>query len=312
MALWHRYGWVAYLAVFIGVLGHASAEFFAVLSEIGGPELSVWRFILGGGGLIALALAFPDSRDLITPLRTHSIQIVMLSLFGISGGYLTFHWSLDFASVPQVATIVTAAPLFVGITNFLVNRQPFGVAKVVSGICALSGIVLLVTDGYLATLAGSFDSLIGVLMALASSVFLSIYMVLIRPVIAIYGALRITAISLFIGAVGLWVVVGLVFDIWVQPESIGSMPPIAIISLLTLAIWNTTITQFLWLGGLAAVPDITRGSYLFFLKPVIAALLAVIILGQDLTIVQSIAILFVTASVAAEFLVDRFQSKIRN
>ncbi|MBM10363.1 MAG: EamA family transporter [Magnetovibrio sp.] len=312
MALWHRYGWVAYLAVFIGVLGHASAEFFAVLSEIGGPELSVWRFILGGGGLIALALAFPDSRDLITPLRTHSKQIVMLSLFGISGGYLAFHWSLDFASVPQVATIVTAAPLFVGITNFLVNQQPFGVAKIVSGICALSGIVLLVTDGYLATLAGSFDSLIGVLMALASSIFLSIYMVLIRPVIAIYGALRITAISLFIGAVGLWFVVGLVFDIWVQPESIGSMPPIAIISLLTLAIWNTTITQFLWLGGLAAVPDITRGSYLFFLKPVIAALLAVMILGQDLTIVQSIAILFVTASVAAEFLVDRFKSKIRN
>ena len=34
MALWHRYGWIAYLAVFVGVLGHASAEFFSVLSGI--------------------------------------------------------------------------------------------------------------------------------------------------------------------------------------------------------------------------------------------------------------------------------------
>ena len=50
MALWHRYGWIAYLAVFVGVLGHASAEFFAVLSGIGGPELSGWRFALGGAG----------------------------------------------------------------------------------------------------------------------------------------------------------------------------------------------------------------------------------------------------------------------
>ena len=310
MALWHRYGWVAYLAVFIGVLGHASAEFFAVLSEIGGPELSVWRFALGGAGLVGVAIVFPESRDLITPLRTHGKQIVVLSLFGISGGYLSFHWSLDFASVPQVATIVTAAPMFVGLTNFLVNKQPFGLAKISSGLCALTGIILLITDGYLATLAGSSDSLIGVLMALASSVFLSIYMVLIRPVISIYGALRISALSLVIGAIGLWCVVGLVFGIWVEPGRLGAMSSVAIGSLLTIAIWNTTITQFLWLGGLAAVPDITRGSYLFFLKPVIAALLAVAILGQNLTIVQSAAIVLVTASVAAEFLVDYCRSKI--
>ncbi len=128
---------------------------FRVLSGIVGPELSVWRFVLGGTGLIGVSLAFPDSRDLITPLRTHGGRIVTVSLFGVTGGYLVFHWSLDFASVPQVATIVTAAPMFVGITNYLVNRQPFGQAKVVSGCCALAGIALLITDGYLATLAGS-------------------------------------------------------------------------------------------------------------------------------------------------------------
>ena len=201
--------------------------------------------------------------------------------------------------------------MFVGLTNFLVNRQPFGLAKIISGLCALTGIVLLITDGYLATLTGSSDSLIGILMALASSVFLSIYMVLIRPVISIYGALRVSALSLVIGAIGLWFVVGLVFGIWVEPGRLGAMSSVAIGSLLTIAIWNTTITQFLWLGGLAAVPDITRGSYLFFLKPVIAALLAVAILGQDLTIVQSAAIILVTTSVAAEFLVDYCRSKIK-
>ncbi len=306
MALWHKYGWVAYLAVFVGVLGHASAEFFSVLSGIAGPELSVWRFSLGGLGLAVLALLFSDSRDLITPMRKSGVRIVILSLFGISGGYLFFHWSLDFASVPQVATIVTAAPIFVGITNFLVNDEPFGWAKITSGACALTGIALLVTDGYLATLTGSSDSLIGVIMALSSSIFLSVFMVLIKPIIGAYGALRITAISLIIGALGLWVIVGLVFNIWVSPERISTMSELAIYSLIAIAIFNTTITQFLWIGGLAAVPDITRGSYLFFLKPVIAALLAVLILGQNLTMVQSIAVLLVTFSVGAEFVVGRF------
>ena len=115
-----------------------------------------------------------------------------------------------------------------------------------------------------------------------------------------------TAISLVIGALGLWFIVGLVFGVWVTPERIFDMSDLALVSLLTIAIWNTTITQFLWLGGLAAVPDITRGSYLFFLKPVIAALLAVAILGQELTVVQSIAVLLVTVSVTAEFFINHF------
>ena len=307
MALWHKYGWIAYLAVFAGVLGHASAEFFAVLSGIGGPELSVWRFILGGFGLVVIALILPKSRDLITPLRTHGVQITLLSLTGITGGYLFFHWSLDFASVPQVATIVTVAPLFVGLINFLVYHAPKKKEKIVSGLCALCGIILLVTDGYLETITGSPDSLIGITMALLSSLFLSIFMVLIRSIISIYGALRITAISLSIGAIGLWLIVGIIFGIWVTPDRISTMSYVAISSLLSIAIFNTTITQFLWIGGLAAVPDITRGSYLFFLKPVIAALLAVLILGHELTFVQIMAIALVTFSVAAEFLVGRLR-----
>ena len=64
-----------------------------------------------------------------------------------------------------------------------------------------------------------------------------------------------------------------------NPATLFNRPPAQAASLLTIAIWNTTITQFLWIGGLAAVPDITRGSYLFFLKPVIAALLAILLIA---------------------------------
>ena len=58
--LWHRHAWIAYLAVFIGVLGHASSEFFAKIisgnAPISGPEVSVWRFFLGGLGLIVVSM----------------------------------------------------------------------------------------------------------------------------------------------------------------------------------------------------------------------------------------------------------------
>lgn len=307
MSLWKKHSWLAYTAVFIGVLGHASTEFVAILSGIKGPELSVWRFLLGGIGLIGISLALPSSRNLLEPLRDHFMRILGLSFLGVTGGYLLFHWSLDFASVPQVATLVTTIPIFVALTNLVINKQPITTPKIVSGICAILGIALLITDGYLAKIAGSADSLLGILMALGCAAAVAAYSVLIKPTIVQYGALRITALTMFFGSLGLWLVVGLFFDVWVSFDRLTSMPASALIALLVIGLWNTTITQFLWIGGLSAVPDITRGSYIFFLKPVIASFLAVFILKQTLTGTQLFAILVITASVAFELLIQRFK-----
>ena len=90
-------------------------------------------------------------------------------------------------------------------------------------------------------------------------------------------------------------------------DRLTSLPNDALIALLVIALWNTTITQFLWTEGLAVVPDITRGSYLFFMKPVIAAGLAILFLDQIPTGTQIIAIVVITASVAVEVLVPRFR-----
>lgn len=86
-----------------------------------GPELSVWRFLLGGLGLIVLALFFPNSRNLLEPFRKDGVRLIALSAMGVSIGYLLFHWSLDFATVPQVATMVTTIPIFVGLANLWLN-----------------------------------------------------------------------------------------------------------------------------------------------------------------------------------------------
>lgn len=300
--LWRRHAWIAYLAVFVAVIGHASSEFVSVLSGIGGPELSVWRFGLGTVGLVIIALVLPGSRNLLAPLRAHGVEIVALSLFGVTAAYLMFHWALDFASVPQVATMVTTAPIFVAIVNLVTNREPVSHGKMAGGAAALAGVALLLTGGYLARLAGSPESFFGILLAMGCAVALAVYMVRIRPIIAEFGALRISALSLSIGSIGLWVVVGIGWGIWVDPSALFERPPAELSALLVLALYNTTITQFLWIGGLAAVPDITRGMYLFFLKPVLAAFLALVFLGQDLSLYEVLAIALICGGVVLEAL----------
>lgn len=301
----------AYLAVFIGVCGHASSEFFAVLSGVSGPEVSVWRYMIGSAGLLLWALASPSMRDIWTPFREEWRSFVPLALVGVSGAYLCFHWALDFASVIQVATVVTTMPIFVGLINLIVNGERISTVKLITGAMAVIGVALLLTDGALDTLAAGGDSLWGVLLAITCSVLGSGYAVLAKPYMVKHGGMKITTLALLIGAVGLYVVVGFGWDIWVNPVALAEFPSIALWSLLALAILNTTITQVLWFGGLAAAPDITRASYLFFLKPVIAAVLAIFILAQEPTLLQMLAILVVTGSVFVEMFWPRIGARAK-
>ena len=222
-----------------------------------------------------------------------------LSLVGVSATYLAFHWALDFASVIQVATLVTTIPIFVGLSNLILNGTPLSTVKILTGLFAILGVAILLTDGYLDTLATG-SSLYGVLLALACAALGSFYAVAVKPMMQRHGGMRITTLALTIGALGLWIAVGLFWGRWVNPADIAAMPALAAASLLVLGIWNTTVTQLLWFGGLAAAPDMTRASYLFFLKPVIAAILAVVILKDQPTLLQVAAILVVTACVAIE------------
>ncbi|MCH8166905.1 MAG: DMT family transporter [Proteobacteria bacterium] len=304
----------AYLAVFIAVFGHASSEFFAVLPGISGPEVSVWRFLIGGAGLVLWALSRADSRDLLTPLREEGWPLVGFTMLGVTLPYLAFHWALDFASVIQVATFVTTMPIWVGLTNLWLNKQPFTMAKIATGGVALLGIALLLTDGALGALKGDGNALFGMFLVIVCAAFGSAYAVIIKPVVARHGALRITALTMMMGGVGLWLTVGAAFGVWVDPSTLFARPASAATQginpgwwLLVLGLWNTTITQLLWFGGLAAAPDITRASYLFFLKPVIAAVLAIFVLSQHPTMLQSLAILVVTGSVLVEMFWPRIE-----
>jgi len=291
---------LAYLAVFIGVMGHASSEFFAVLSGVSGPEVSVWRYIIGGTGLVLVAALIPASRNMVAPLRAHGPALVWYSLIGVSGAYLAFHWALDFASVIQVATLVTTIPIFIGLANLIINRQPLTPVKIATGICAVAGVALLITDGALDKLAGESDSVFGIFLGVGCAACVAYYAVKVKPIIAEYGALTITAVTMMIGGIGLWVAVGAAWAIWVNPLTLFDRPEVAWASMLTLALWNTTITQVLWIGGLAAAPDMTRAGYIFFLKPVIATGLAMAILGDSLSALQAMAIVVVTGSVFIE------------
>ncbi|MDE0060246.1 MAG: DMT family transporter [Defluviicoccus sp.] len=300
MPNWHRSTAIAYAAVLLGVFGHASSEFVAVLTALPGPEAAVWRFGLGGLGLVVLALCFPASRDLLTPLRRDGRRLSAIAFLGVTLPYIAFHWSLDFATVPQVATLITGIPIFVALLAATVDRERVSRARMATGALAMAGVAALLTDGYLAELAGARHNLFGVLLVTVSAAGAAAYVVAIRPLALAYGALRVTAITMALGGIGAWLAVGAFWGRWVDPAAIAVLPRASVAAILAMALFNTTITQFVWIGGLAALPDMTRGAYLFFLKPVIAAALAVAFLGTSLSALQIAAAVFICSTVLVE------------
>ena len=100
---------------------------------------------------------------------------MVFSLTGVSLAYLLFHWALDYASVIQVATLVSTIPIFVGLSNLLINRQSISGTKWLTGIAAVLGVALLITDGYLDQLFSGGGSLIGVVMSLGCAALVALY-----------------------------------------------------------------------------------------------------------------------------------------
>jgi drug/metabolite transporter (DMT)-like permease len=291
---------IAYMSAFLGVCGHASSEFFVKLSGISGVEVSVWRFGIGGLALLTISLINPSSRNLISPLKQKFIPILVLSVFGMAFGQFLFHWALDFASVVQVATMVTIMPIGVVFVARIVEGTIITPPKIISGIGAFLGCIFLLTDGYLDKLSGTGSSLIGIYLSIGCALIGSIYLVLVKPYVQDYGPIRMTTYTFVLGFIALYPSIGLIWGIWINPFDLFERTSVEYLSIITLGVWNTCIAFILWLWGLSKIPDVARGNYLFFLKPVIALCLAFFVLEDSITYNQLIAIIVITGFVLIE------------
>ena len=302
---------IAYFAAFLGVCGHASSEFFVRLSGTSGVEVSVWRFGIGGISLIILALCSKNTRDLFAPLKNDGLIILTLSVCGMAFGQFLFHWALDFASVVQVATVITIMPICVVFVAKCIDGTEIGIPKLFSGFGAFLGCLFLITDGYFEQLTSDSDSLIGIILSIACALIGAIYLVLVKPYIKKYGAIRMTTYTFVLGFFALYPAVGLIWNNWIDPLSLFQRPVIEASSIITLGVWNTCIGFVLWLWGLANVPDVGRGNYLFFLKPIIALGLAYFILDDLISLNQIMAISAITVFVMIEILFDPISVYLR-
>ena len=148
------------------------------------------------------------------------------------------------------------------------------------------------------------DSIWGIYLTIGCGLVGAIYLVMVKPYVQVYGPIRMTTYTFVLGFIALYPPVGIIWSIWVNPFDLFDRIHIEYMSIITLGVWNTCLAFILWLWGLSKIPDVARGNYLFFLKPVIALGLAFFILEDEITINQLIVIFVITGFVMLEIFYD--------
>lgn len=208
--------------------------------------------------------------------RRDLLLLVAASIVGIYLNQLAFTYSIDLTNASTVALIFGALPIVTALFAYAVGverlHRRFWFAAVVS----LAGVALVA----LGSGGGVSGSLLGNTLAFVATATWGIYSVAIVPLLRRYSVWRISAVALIAGSV---------------PALVTALPQIADqrwdlgalvwIGFAFAVLGPLVLTNFLWFTAIDRVGP-SRATLATNLQPFLAALFAVALLSEELTVLQ--------------------------
>ena len=260
---------VATLALFAGAAAIATAPLFVRWSETGPIATAFWR--------IALALPLLWGWSLFEQRGRHAASfaanrrlLVLAGLF-FAADLAVWHWSIVLTSVANATLLSNLAPIFVTLAAWLLfGRRPAG-QFLVGLAAALAGVALLIGGDFTLGRGALLGDALGVLTA----VFYAAYQITVTRLRS-----RVATSSLMAWS-GVFMAVPLLALALVTGERILPSTPSGWMTVAALAIIAQAGGQSLIAYAMAHLPG-TFSSVGLLLQPVVAALLAWVLLGEAL------------------------------
>lgn len=261
-----------YLNLFITLLLFSSYEVVSktLVGKIDPFQINFIRFLIGGVILFALLLFKGDAaiskKDFIGVTIT-GILIVVLSM-----NLLQLALYVEGAKASLVTVVYCSNPIFISMVNAIVNKEKIKLSGIIGLSVGFMGIVVVFLDKQSLNLS-NYSSL---LLSLSAAVVFAFYTVYGRKVTANIGSLKMNAYSFLIGSILLLPVL-----------LINKVNPVVfdysgIYQVIYLSFVVTGIAYITYFKGLSIVGAIS-GSLIFFIKPILANIIAVILLNEKLT-----------------------------
>lgn len=240
------------------------------------PITIVWlRF---GMGVIVLGLILALRKSFTLPDKKDAWYFALLGFLGI-----TFHqWlqsnGLQTSEAGTTAWIVATTPVFMGILGWLVLKEMLDGIKILGIAAAFIGVLLVVSDGNLGSIAiGKFGAP-GDALILVSAVNWSIFSALSRRGLRLYPA----GLMIFHVMLSGWLFTSILFAGGGHFTELPALSFEGWLGVAFLGIFCSGLAYIAWYDALQALSTAETGAFLY-IEPLVAMVVAFLLLGEPIT-----------------------------
>jgi len=233
-------------------------------------QINLIRFLIGG--LLLLIFVLVKECPGISKKDLAGVVIVGVTNVAVSMSLLQLSLYVPGAKASVVAVIFSSNPVFVTVFASLLDHEKIGLYKIIGLAAGVLGIVTIFAPDFQTGGPGVQSPLL----ALAASVTFALYTVLGRRITERIGSLKMNAYSFIAGSLVL-----LPFML-LSGKPVADFDYTALPQVLYLGFFVTGIAYLTYFKGLSAV-GAGKGSMVFFMKPVLASIIAVIMLDEKIT-----------------------------
>lgn len=273
-----------------------------VVEDIDSVTLTFLRSMIAATGLLIL---FVVREKRIRIERQDWMKLISLGVLVIPLNQFAFLIAIGLTTPSNAALFYASTPVFVMILSALLLNERALLFSKIGVVVGFIGIVIVVFERGVDFRS---DYTLGNLLLLVAVCSWGLYTVLGRPLVLKYGSFHISSLSMIIGAL-MFMPVGIIPALRFDYSSIGLAH---LYGLLYLGIGTSIIAYFLWYYALGRIES-TKVAVFTYLQPVVTTILAVIILGQIITMRfitgACIALIGVVLVQSARGLKNRFAAK---
>lgn len=239
------------------------------------PVTVVWlRFAMG---VVILGVATLLRRQFAIPKGKDFAYLALLGFIGI-----TFHqWlqstGLETAQATTTAWIVATTPIFIALLGWIVLKENLSLWQVAGILLAGLGVLLVVTQGNLASLASGRFGTTGDILVLISAPNWAVFSTLSRAGLRRFPA---TQMMLYVMGTG-WLFTSALLLAGPGLGEIGDLTQAGWLGISFLGIFCSGLAYIFWYDALQILPVAQVGAFVY-IEPFVTVLLAALLLGEPL------------------------------
>ncbi len=279
----------ALVFVIIATLFFSSMEIAlkTIADSFSAMQVNITRFLLGGLALIPFAL-----RDLRRGTNRMTLacvgELALLGLLGIVLSMGFYQLAVELAPASVVAVLFCSNTAFVLLFAHLCLKNPIVRSQIQAIVLALAGVVCIVIP-----FAGSLSAKT-LALALAAPVTFALYSVLSTPICRRHSGVVVTCATFLLGSLELMALVALAkltplgdffaahgLGMLASVDLLGGYTPASFVGMLFVGVGVSGVGYACYFMAAEAASPFTA-SLVFFFKPVLAPILAWIILGDHI------------------------------